>query len=153
MNELDSFDISILKILQSDNYTPQKDIGAEIGLSAPAVQRRIKRLTSIGLIRKNVALLDQGKLGNLITIIVEVGMERDKLVDVEEAKSNFRNSPAVQQCYYVTGNADFMLVIIVPNMHEYELLTHQLFFSNPNIKHFKTYVTMDLVKTSTEIPF
>ncbi len=152
MFELDSFDLGILRIIQKDNYTPQKEIGERIGLSAAAVQRRIKKMTEAGVISSNVAIIDHEHIGKFVTLIVEVVMERDKLSDIEEAKEIFRNSPEVQQCYYVTGNADFMLVIIVPSMHDYELVTHRLFFNNPNIKNFKTYVCMNLVKTGISIP-
>ncbi len=152
MLELDSFDFAILRIIQKDNYTPQKEIGEQIGLSAAAVQRRIKKMTDSGMISRNVAVIDREQIGKFVTLIVEVIMERDKLIDVEEAKETFRNAPEVQQCYYVTGNADFMLVILVPSMHDYELVTHRLFFNNPNIKNFKTYVCMNLVKTGISLP-
>ncbi len=152
MLELDSFDFAILRIIQKDNYTPQKEIGEQIGLSAAAVQRRIKKMTDSGVISRNVAVIDREQIGKFVTLIVEVIMERDKLIDVEEAKETFRNAPEVQQCYYVTGNADFMLVILVPSMHDYELVTHRLFFNNPNIKNFKTYVCMNLVKTGISLP-
>lgn len=141
-----------MRIIQKDNYTPQKEIGEQIGLSAAAVQRRIKKMTDSGVISRNVAVIDREQIGKFVTLIVEVIMERDKLIDVEAAKETFRNAPEVQQCYYVTGNADFMLVILVPSMHDYELVTHRLFFNNPNIKNFKTYVCMNLVKTGISLP-
>lgn len=152
MEALDSFDISILRMLQTDNYQPQRDIGEQIGLSAAAVQRRIKRMTQLGYIVDNVAILNREHLGNLLTIIVEVSMEREKIKDVEETKASFKNCPAVQQCYYVTGQTDFVLILLVASMQEYELLTRDVFFGNPNIKNFKTFVAMDLVKIQTQIP-
>lgn len=109
-------------------------------------------MTDSGVISRNVAVIDREQIGKFVTLIVEVIMERDKLIDVEAAKETFRNAPEVQQCYYVTGNADFMLVILVPSMHDYELVTHRLFFNNPNIKNFKTYVCMNLVKTGISLP-
>ena len=52
----------------------------------------------------------------------------------------------MQQCYYVTGDADFVLVVVVPDMAHYEALTQRLFFGNNNVKRFKTSVAMDRVK-------
>lgn len=61
---LDDFDLKILAILQKDNLTPQRTIGEAVNLSAPAVQRRIKRMTDMGVIKANVAVVDPDALGH-----------------------------------------------------------------------------------------
>ena len=152
MTALDHFDIAILSLLQKNNSIPQKDIGDEIGLSPAAVQRRIKKLTEKAFIQANVSVLDRHKLGQPLTLFVEVSLENEKIEYIDHAKSIFRKNPAVQQCYYVTGEADFILIIIVASMQEYEKLTREIFFSNSNIKEFKTFVTMDIVKLGLSIP-
>ncbi|MFD1770956.1 Lrp/AsnC family transcriptional regulator [Sphingobacterium suaedae] len=151
METLDDFDIAILRFAQTNNYMPQREIGEKIGLSTPAVQRRIKRLTKLGFISSNVAIVDREKLGHYVTLLVEVSLESEKANDIDQAKFLFRARPEVQQCYYVTGDTDFILIVVVPSMHHYELLTRELFFGNPNVKHFKTFVAMDLVKVGTTI--
>ncbi|SOD18994.1 Lrp/AsnC family transcriptional regulator [Pedobacter xixiisoli] len=151
MTELDSFDISILNLLQADNFTPQRDIGDKIGLSAAAVQRRIKRLTDTGFIVSNTSVLNSQKLGNLITICVTVAMENEKIESIDEAKSLFKSCPEVQQCYYVTGDTDFILIVVEPSMHHYEQLCRRLFFANPNIKRFRSFIATDLVKIGSKI--
>ncbi len=151
MTELDSLDISILNLLQADNFMPQRDIGDKIGLSAAAVQRRIKRLTDTGFIISNTSVLDSQKLGNLITICVTVAMENEKIESIDEAKSLFKSCPEVQQCYYVTGDTDFILIVVVPSMHYYEQLCRRLFFANPNIKRFRSFIATDLVKIGSTI--
>jgi len=135
-----------------DNGISQRDIGEQIGLSAPAVQRRIRRLHNTGVIRANVAVIDPDKVGRPITLLVEVVMEAEKIDLLDAAKEHFKRAPEVQQCYYVTGGTDFILVIVVDSMHAYEELTRRLFFSNDNIRHFKTFVAMDRVKTGMELP-
>lgn len=149
---LDQFDLRILEILQIDNRTPQRTIGEQIGLSAPAVQRRIKKLEDAGVITANVALVDPASVGQAITILVEVKVESERLDLLDATKSRFAAAPEVQQCYYVTGDADFMLVVAVPTMGHYEALTHRIFFDNPNIKRFNTLVVMDRVKVSLKVP-
>ena len=67
---LDSFDRAILDILQRDNTTPQRAIGEAVNLSAPAVQRRIRRMEEEGVIQANVAVVDPHKVGRPLTIIV-----------------------------------------------------------------------------------
>lgn len=150
--ELDEFDLKILDILQRDNATPQREIGEAVNLSAPAVQRRIKRLEETGVIAANVAVIDPGKVGRPITIVVEIAVESEKIDLLDAVKASFAAAPEVQQCYYVTGEADFVLIVTVTSMAEYEALTRRLFFANPNIKRFRTLVAMDRVKAGLSVP-
>jgi DNA-binding Lrp family transcriptional regulator len=149
---LDDFDRQILAILQKDNLTPQRKIGEAVNLSAPAVQRRIKRMTETGVIQANVAIVDPAALGHPITIFVEVEVISETAEQIENAKREFASIPEIQLCYYVTGEADFVLVITVPSMTAYEALTRRLFFGNNNVKKFRTFVAMDRIKAGLEVP-
>lgn len=149
---LDAFDRKILAILQQDNMTPQRTIGEAVNLSAPAVQRRIKRMTETGVICANAAVVDPEAVGQAITIFVEVEVFSETADQIEAAKRQFAGTPEIQQCYYVTGEADFILVIVVPAMADYEALTRRLFFGNNNVKRFRTFVAMDRVKVGLAIP-
>jgi len=148
---LDAFDRRILEILQRDNRTPQRRIGEMVNLSAPAVQRRIKRLEEEGVISYNEARAATEKLGRSLSIIVEISVESERSDDLDAVKAAFRAAPEVQQCYYVTGDVDFVLVVLVADMAEYEALTRRLFFGNANVKKFRTLVTMDRVKAGAAI--
>jgi Lrp/AsnC family leucine-responsive transcriptional regulator len=149
---LDRFDLAILAILQKDNTTPQRAIGEAVNLSAPAVQRRIKRMQESGAIRANVALVDPASVGQPLTIFVEVELESERTPLIDAAKRAFSAAPEVQQCYYVTGEVDFVLVVVVADMSAYEALTRRLFFENSNVKKFRTYVVMDRVKAGLAVP-
>ncbi|MDJ1156683.1 Lrp/AsnC family transcriptional regulator [Chelatococcus sp. SYSU_G07232] len=149
---LDAFDLAILNILQRDNSTPQRVIGEAVNLSAPAVQRRIRRMDDAGVIQANVAVIDPAEVGQPITIFVEVELESERADLIDAAKRAFTAAPEVQQCYYVTGEADFVLVVIVPSMGAYEALTRRLFFDNANVKKFRTFVAMDRVKVGLTVP-
>lgn len=149
---LDRLDLAILRVLQRDNKTPQRTIADEIHLSAPAVQRRIKRMEEAGVIQANVAMVDPVKVGRVITLFVEVEMESERADVFAAAKRSFAAAPEVQQCYYVTGDADFVLVVVVPAMSDYEALTRRLFFENNNVKRFRTFVSMERVKVGMTVP-
>lgn len=149
---MDSFDHQILKIMQDNCRTSTEQIGSQIGLSATACQRRIKRLREQGIIEKEVALLDNKALGSYVTVLVEVIVKNGGSEEIEKFKQTMLSYEEVQQCYYVTGNVDFILIITAQNMHEYEALTQKLFFSNSNIQRFHTNVAMDNVKTGLNIP-
>jgi len=150
--DLDSFDQAILGILQRNNGTTQRVIGEAVNLSAPAVQRRIRRMEETGVIRANVAIVDPEKVGQAITLIVDVELVSERTELIDAAKQTFAEAPEVQQCYFVTGEADFVLVMTVATMAEYEALARRLFHSNENVKRFRTLVTMDRVKVGLELP-
>jgi DNA-binding Lrp family transcriptional regulator len=149
---LDAFDVAILNILQRDNATPQREIGEAVNLSTAAVQRRIRRMEEAGVIAANVAVVDPGTVGPLLTIFVEIELFSETTDQIDAAKRTFTSVPEVQQCYYVTGEADFVLVIVVPSMAAYEALTRRLFFGNNNVKRFRTFVVMDRVKVGLTVP-
>lgn len=148
---LDPFDMAILAILERDNATPQRTIGEAINLSAPAVQRRIKRMEEDGVIQANVAVIDPARVGRPLTVLVAVEVESERADLLDAAKASFAAAPEVQQCYYVAGEADFILVLTVATMGEYEAVTRRLFFENPNVKKFRTFVAMDRVKVGLSV--
>ncbi|WNL42284.1 Lrp/AsnC ligand binding domain-containing protein [Halomonas sp. PAMB 3264] len=85
----------------------------------------------------------------MITIFVEVRADKTHAADLEALKARF-SGPEIQQCYYVTGEADFMLVLLVPSMRRFQAICDALFHKNPNVKWFRTLVALDRVKTSQE---
>jgi Lrp/AsnC family transcriptional regulator, leucine-responsive regulatory protein len=149
---LDSFDLAILAILQRDNSVPQRTIGEAVNLSAAAVQRRVKRMQERGVIIGNIAVVDPARLGRAITVLVEIIVESERIDLIESVRTSLAAAPEVQQCYYVTGEADFMVVITVATMSEYAALTRRLFFKNHNVKRFRTLVVMDRVKVGLDVP-
>ncbi|MGU9855417.1 Lrp/AsnC family transcriptional regulator [Pseudomonas sp. LF245] len=149
--DLDGFDWSILALVQHDNAVPLRTLAEKVNLSTAAVQRRIKRLEEGGVIIANVAVVDPVKAGKPITIIAEVSVERTSAEALAATKTSF-SVPQVQQCYYVTGEADFVLVLNVASMQEYQDLAGQLFAENPNVKWFKTLVALDRVKVGLHVP-
>ncbi|MFS8048227.1 Lrp/AsnC family transcriptional regulator [Rhizobium sp. BR 314] len=150
--DLDEFDVAILEILQKDCTVPQRQIGELIHLSAPAVQRRIKRMQENGVIEANIAVIDPTAVALPITIIVEVQIADERYELISAIKRSFLQAPEVQQCYQVTGEADFVLVVVVASMTEYQALSRRLFHDNPNVTKFKSLVAMDRVKVGLSLP-
>ncbi len=149
--EIDAFDRRILALLQKDSRMPQRDIGEAVHLSASAVNRRIAAMEAAGVITGNVAVVDAAKVGRPISIIVEVAVQNERLDLLDAVKRRFVACPAVQQVYYVTGESDFVLVIQVADMAEYERLTRELFFAESNVKSFRTMVAMERSKVSLAV--
>lgn len=146
MMTLDAWDKKILTLLQRNNRLSLREIADLVNLSASAVNRRIAALEEAGVVKANVSIVDTSKVGRPITIMAQVMVANERLDLLEEDRQRFVNCPQVQQVYYVTGDFDFLLVINVRDMAEYEMLTRELFFVSGNIKSFKTIVSMQNAK-------
>ena len=153
MTQLDDFDRAILRILQQDNRTTQHKIGEAVNLSAPSVQRRIRRMEAEGVIRANVAVVDPAAVGLQLTIFVELELVSETPDEIDAVKKTLLNAPEVQQCFYVTGEVDFMVVVVVESMAVYEDFTRRMFFENGNIRKFRTFVSMDTIKSGSTLGF
>ena len=152
IRDSDRFDLAILDILQADNTTPQRAIAQAVNLSAPAVQRRIQRLKDSGVIRANVAVLDPVKVGKPLTIVLEVHLDNERPDRTAPLRARIAAEDAVQQCYSVTGEADYLLVVNVASMADYEALTRRLFEGDDNVKRFRTSVALASLKTGLRVP-
>ncbi|MCW2270975.1 Leucine-responsive regulatory protein [compost metagenome] len=148
---LDDFDLALLDALQQDNSLPLRELAERIHLSTASVQRRMQRLKKAGYIQANTAVIDPEKVGQVITLMVEVHADRTQSADLQVMKQAF-SGPEIQQCYYVTGDADFMLVLTVASMGEFQALTQRLFHDNPNVKWFRTIVVLERVKSTLHVP-
>jgi DNA-binding Lrp family transcriptional regulator len=153
MTQLDDFDRAILRILQQNNRTKQHKIGEAVNLSAPSVQRRIRRMEAEGVIRANVAVVDPAAVGLQLTIFVELELVSETPDEIDAVKKTLLNAPEVQQCFYVTGEVDFMVVVVVESMAVYEDFTRRMFFENGNIRKFRTFVSMDTIKSGSALGF
>jgi DNA-binding Lrp family transcriptional regulator len=149
--ELDAFDKAILRIIQLDNKTPQRSIAEAVNLSAAAVQRRIAAMEYAGIIRRNVAVVEPREVGLTITSIVEVHLRDERADTVDTAKKLFRETPEVQQAYYVTGGTSFVLIIVTRDMATYEGITRRLFSESDVVSSFRSLVTLDRVKADTAL--
>ncbi|GLO68677.1 ArsR family transcriptional regulator [Phaeobacter inhibens] len=150
--QLDDADTIILRTLQRDCRIGLEQLAQECGLSVPSVQRRLKRLRDSGLILKEVAVLNPSRFDYKMTFIVLVELDRESLQQLDLFRKRARNEPQVQQCYYVTGDADFVLICVAQDMEDFEDLTHRLFFDNSNVRRFRTSVAMDRTKIGLELP-
>jgi DNA-binding Lrp family transcriptional regulator len=149
---LDDFDREILRRVQRDIRTTSEDIGAQIGLSAAAVQRRLKRMRESGIILAEVAVVDPTSVGQAMTFIVGVELERERPDVLAAFRSAAQADANVQQCYYVTGVSDFVLVVITRDMPEFEAFTRRLLFDNANVRRFTTNVVMARDKAGLSVP-
>lgn len=151
VDKLDSYDRAILAALQENNLLAADRLAERVGLSTSAAQRRVKRLRNSGVISADVAVLDPKAVGQAATFIVEVALEREGAAQFEAFKRRMLAAEEVQQCYYITGDGDFVLIITAASLDEYEKIIERLFFDDKNMKRFKTSVVLSRVKASLAV--
>lgn len=151
-NTLDSFDRRILDIVQRDGELTADAIGERIGLSASATLRRLRRLKAEGAIAATVAIVDPATIGKPTFFIVALEIERERPELLAQLRRWFAGEDQVQQVYYVTGSADFVLIITAPDVNSYDALMARMIADNSNVRRFTTNVALGIGKRGLFVP-
>lgn len=149
---LDEFDLKLLKLLQVDAQQPIAAIAADVGLSAPACYRRIRRLRKTGAIQREVAVVHPRTLGWPLSMIVLVTLEREGASTVDEMMRVLQKVPEVVEAWNVTGDHDFAVRMLARDMEGYDELVRRLFAANERVRSFKTLVVIRQVKEMSPVP-
>ena len=153
MNDrLDEFDLKLLDAIQRNSRLTAEQLAEKVCLSTSAVQRRLHRLRERKVIEAEVAIVSPDAMGLSLTAIVEVTLDTDRPKVVEEFQRAIQAAPEVMQAYYVTGNADYVLVITAKNMADYEAFACEFLSKRPHVKHFRTSIVMRRVKSGMILP-
>ena len=148
---MDSFDYRILDALQLNSRISLEALAHDIGLSSSAVQRRIRKLKTEGVIAAEQAVLNPQKIPGYLTAIVDIELVSggEKMLDAFIYK--MEEHANVQQVFYVAGDADFVVILVAKNMEEFDALTRTLFMSK-NIKKFTSKIVIKTPKASLKVP-
>jgi Lrp/AsnC family transcriptional regulator, leucine-responsive regulatory protein len=150
--ELDKIDLRLMDFVQHNNRLTSDELGEAVGLSSTGVQRRLRRLRAEGVIEADVSIISPKAIGRNVAMLVLVSLERERADIVDRFKQSICSTAEVMSGYYVTGDADFVLLVTANNMEDYETFTRRFFYENQDIKSFKTMVVMDRVKTGLVLP-
>lgn len=149
--DIDRIDKHILRCLQQDNRISNQQLAGEVGLSPPACLRRVRRLRDEGVIMADVSLVNPRVIGRMLNIIVEVEMTRDSIDVHDRFMRKMQNAPEVTQCYQVTGDVDFVLVIMVTDIESYEAFARRDLASDTNLRKFRSLISLRRNKFSTAV--
>jgi Lrp/AsnC family leucine-responsive transcriptional regulator len=152
MTELDRFDRRLLALVQQDAALTAEQLAEHVSLSASAIQRRLKRLREQGVIVREIAVLDAAQVGRPTTFIAGLQVESERPELMARLRAWLEAESAVQQAFYVTGEADFVLVVTAPDATSYEALMARLLADNPNVRRYTTQVAMGVLKRGLALP-
>lgn len=149
---LDRIDFKILRILQRDGRISNVDLAREVGLSATPCLERVRRLEREGYILGYRAILNPDKLNAGLIAIVEVRMDRTTTAALDEFNAAVRRLDEIMECHMVGGGFDYLLKIRLPDMASYRRFLGEKLAALPGVSQTHTFVVMEEVKATTELP-
>ncbi len=149
---MDKFDRKILKILQADGRISNQQLADEVGLSSAACWRRVKALEEQGVIRTYAALLDPDKVEKGLCVLVMVSLLRHSVDHTHSFEQAMKACPEVLQCYAITGNADFVLRVMVRDIKAYDLFLNEKVFPLEGISQVHSNFALREIKSETALP-
>lgn len=149
---LDELDLRILGVLQTDASLSNLELAARVHASPPTCLRRVRNLKEAGVIQRQIAILDQAKLGTTLIAIIEVTLDRQTAEDFAAFETYICAEPNVTQCYRVSPGPDFVVVADVTDMSEYDELARRLFRSSSNIRNVRTFFSTHRAKFEANAP-
>jgi Lrp/AsnC family leucine-responsive transcriptional regulator len=155
-NALDKLDKAILRDLQEDGRQTYEAIGENVGLSASAVLRRVKRLEDAGVIDRYVALVRPETVGLGLVAYLNVRLEKHTESHKRNPMDLFRSAvqawPEVVECVALTGDMDYLLRVVVTDMAHYSRFMMETLLRHPSVQDCKTSFVLDRVKATTAVP-
>lgn len=150
--ELDRVDRLILHELQLDGRLTNSALALRANLSESACLRRVRRLDAEGLIRGYVGLVDQSLAGYPDNVFVRITLTSQQQDDLKKFETAVRRVPEVMECYLMSGDADYLLRVIVADARDYERVHSQHLTQLPGVDRVHSSFALRTVIKKTEIP-
>jgi Lrp/AsnC family transcriptional regulator len=148
---IDRLDRKILQILQEDATIPVAEIGRRVGLSTTPCWRRIQKLEEDGVIMRRVAVLDPKKVNAKVTVFVSITTSQHNEEWLKRFAEVIRDVPEVVEFYRMSGQVDYLLRVVVPDIEAYDLFYKRL-ISRIDIADVSSAFAMEQIKYATALP-
>ena len=149
---LDAIDRKILTALQEDARLPNVELARAVGLSPSPCLRRVKALEAAGVIRRFATLVDQAAVGLPVSVFVSVSLERQVESALEVFEAAIQRRPEVMECYLMTGTADYLLRIVLPDLAAYERFLKDHLTRIPGVRSIQSSFALKQVAYRTALP-
>jgi Lrp/AsnC family transcriptional regulator, leucine-responsive regulatory protein len=149
---LDAIDWKILALLQDDARLSNVDLARAVGLSPSPCLYRVRVLEQQGFIRRHVTLLDPLKVGMKVSVFIQVTLERQIESALETFERAIRERPEVMECYLMTGDSDYLLRVVVPDLQALEHFILNFLSRVPGVGNIKSSFALKQVKYQTALP-
>ena len=150
--ELDPIDRKILAELQRNGRISNVDLAAAVGLSPSPCLLRVRDLENAGVIDRYAAILDQAAGGYALSVFVQVTLERQVETALDRFERVVADRPEVMECYLMTGDSDYLLRVVVPDVAAYEAFLKSHLTRIPGVASIKSSFALNRVKYETALP-
>ena len=148
---MDNIDLKILSCLQEDVTLPLAEIAKRVGLSSTPCWRRIQKLETAGVIRQRVALLDGTKLNCRVTVFVSIRTGQHTAAWLKKFASVVTDFPEVVEFYRMSGEIDYLLRVVVPDIAAYDNF-YQRLIKAIDLTDVSSSFAMEQIKYTTSLP-
>jgi DNA-binding Lrp family transcriptional regulator len=148
---LDAIDWKILDELQNDGRMTNVELARRVGISAPPCLRRVRALEEVGYIKGYRALLDEKRLGFEVTVFAMVHLSSQAEADLAAFEAFVRAQPAVRECWMLSGEIDFILKCVAPDLNAFQSFVAEL-TAAPHVRNVKTSLTLRNSKDEAMVP-
>ena len=148
---MDKIDRKILGILQEDCSLPVSWIGREVGLSASPCWKRINRMRELGVIKKEIAILEANHLGLGLTVFVSITTGEHSAIWLEKFSETITDMPEVVGFYRMAGDVDYLLKVIVSDMEAFDEFYKRL-IGTTALNNVTSRFSMETIKETTALP-
>ena len=152
MQLLDRYSLEILREFQRDSRVTMNELSERVGLSATPCWRRVKDLEQQGVIRRWTVLVDRQKVGLSACFLSHVTLSRHSTTAVEEFEAAVSSYPEVIECYSATGDADYVLKIVMADIAAYDAFLQSKLLKLSAIATVRTMVVLREIKYETALP-
>ena len=149
---VDRCDLALLEALQHDGHATNAALGERAHLSASQVSRRVQRLAEAGVISGYAALLDPVTIGLGVTAYAHINLERHGEKGTAQFEAAVALMPEVRECFSVTGEADYILRIVAPDLASFSETMMKRLLNLPGVSQVKTNIALTRVKESHVLP-
>ena len=149
---MDALDLRILARLQHDARISNVDLAKAVNLSPSPCLARVRALEADGYIQRYVTLLDAKRLGLTVSVLVQVTLEKQIEPALETFEKAVRERSEVMECYLMTGDADYLLRVVVPDVPAFERFILEFLSRVPGVGNIKSSFALKQVKYQTELP-
>lgn len=149
---MDSKDRQILNALQADGRLTNQELSERVNLSPSPCLRRLRNLEESGIIKGYTAIIDENAYGLPITAFVQIRLERHTEDVVKAFEKKIMDAENILDCYVMTGDADYLLRVLVESLEGYEQFVRQRLHSIKGIAAIHTSFAYGRVKGATKFP-
>ncbi len=148
---MDAIDKKILALLQEDAMLTVNELARQVGLSPNPCWRRVQRLEAEGVIRKRVTLLNAAALNAGVTVFVAIKTSQHSAAWFKGFAKNVNAIPEVMEFYRMSGEVDYLLRVVVPDIAAYDAVYKQL-IRTPGLSDVSSSFAMEQIKYTTALP-